>query len=494
MSSLNYKASYTGGLFHASNAFVRGIMGPVGSGKSVTCCIEIFQRAKHQTPSRDGIRRSRWLVVRNTQPMLETTTIKTWLDWFPESVFGTMNRKPPFTHRIEIGDIYLEVIFLALDKPQDVKKLLSLECTGIWFNEARDIDYDLLSMATSRVGRYPSKKDKPDETDDKDWPAWHGIILDTNPPDDQHWWHKMAELDGWSIDRNGDSVNPKTIPEHLSWKFWRQPSGLSPDAENIENLAGGYDYYKQMLGGKDQEWINIYVHGNYGYVKEGLPVYKNSFSSETHVATKEIPIKPAGLIYCGIDASGRKPASIFLQRTPSGQIQAIEEFCVTDEEGMGAVSYAKALKMFIRERFPRHDIEMWGDPAGGWKSQNDEQTYYEILRGQGLFCKPSPALRIPERIEAVVNMLERMIEGKPALLISPKCKMLVRGFQGGYRYRKMNVSGGKTYDNKPDKTTGYADIHDALQYGLSGMGASNILFNRKQQSTKTSVARTSFSI
>ena len=113
---LNYNTTPTLAKFHKSDAFVRGVKGPIGSGKSVGCCLEIFIRAQQQAPSIDGIRRTRWAVVRNTGPELETTTIKTWLDWFPEEVFGKMNRKPPITHRVKIQDIELEIIFLALGR------------------------------------------------------------------------------------------------------------------------------------------------------------------------------------------------------------------------------------------------------------------------------------------------------------------------------------------------------------------------------------------
>lgn len=63
--------------FMLSKAYVRGIRGPVGSGKSTLCCAEIMRRASEQRPGSDGIRRTRWVVVRNTQPELKTTTIKT---------------------------------------------------------------------------------------------------------------------------------------------------------------------------------------------------------------------------------------------------------------------------------------------------------------------------------------------------------------------------------------------------------------------------------
>ena len=125
--------------FMKDDTFFRGIRGPVGSGKSVCCCIEVFRRSLTQQKAPDGIRKSRWAIIRNTNPQLRTTTIKTWLDWFPESEWGKFNWSVPYTHRIRKGDIDLEVIFLALDRPEDVKKLLSLELTGIWINEAREI-------------------------------------------------------------------------------------------------------------------------------------------------------------------------------------------------------------------------------------------------------------------------------------------------------------------------------------------------------------------
>ena len=128
MGSLNYKPD--GQVlknFLKDNDFFRGLRGPVGSGKSVACCIEIIRRALIQKPSEDGKRKSRWAIIRNTNPQLKTTTIKTWLDWFPEEEWGTFKWSVPYTHKISKGDIELEVIFLALDRPEDVKKLLSLE-------------------------------------------------------------------------------------------------------------------------------------------------------------------------------------------------------------------------------------------------------------------------------------------------------------------------------------------------------------------------------
>ena len=159
------------------DTFFRGIRGPVGSGKSVSCCVEIFRRALAQKPNKQGIRRSRWAIIRNTNPQLKTTTIKTWLDWFPEDAWGKFTWSVPYTHMIKKGDLELEVLFLALDRPEDVKKLLSLELTGIWVNEAREIPKSIIDACTMRVGRFPSMRDG--------GATWTGVICDTNAPEEE---------------------------------------------------------------------------------------------------------------------------------------------------------------------------------------------------------------------------------------------------------------------------------------------------------------------
>ncbi len=51
--------------YFQNNAFVQGLMGPVGSGKSYACASKIFKKAVEQKPSPiDGIKYSRWAIVR----------------------------------------------------------------------------------------------------------------------------------------------------------------------------------------------------------------------------------------------------------------------------------------------------------------------------------------------------------------------------------------------------------------------------------------------
>jgi hypothetical protein len=85
--------------FHASNAPVRVLVGPIGSGKSTCCAVEAFRRVTEQPPGPDGVRRSRGLVVRQTFRQLSGTTVPTWRALFDEA-FGTFRWSEPFTHEL----------------------------------------------------------------------------------------------------------------------------------------------------------------------------------------------------------------------------------------------------------------------------------------------------------------------------------------------------------------------------------------------------------
>ena len=60
--NLDFSKSATVWKFLHDKSFVRGLMGPVGSGKSYGCAAEIMLKAVQQKPSpRDGIRYSRFV-------------------------------------------------------------------------------------------------------------------------------------------------------------------------------------------------------------------------------------------------------------------------------------------------------------------------------------------------------------------------------------------------------------------------------------------------
>ena len=259
--------------FALSDKRVRCVIGPFGSGKSSAMVLEIIRRANSQSPGPDGIRRSRWVVVRNSYNQLKDTTIKTFMDWFPPKIFGEYRVTDHVYVITKFPGVHLEVIFRALDRPDQVSNLLSLEVTGAWFNEVREIPLPIIDAMDSRIGRYPSKRDG--------GASWFGIIMDSNP---------------WDEDCLLYNIFEKTRPDN--WQIFKQPSGLSTHAENLTHLPK--NYYKNLAKGKSEMYIRIYIHGQYGYIVSGKPVF-TSFVDNVHVASNVLePMKGIDVI-CGFD-------------------------------------------------------------------------------------------------------------------------------------------------------------------------------------------------
>ncbi len=97
-----------------------------------------------------------------------------------------------------------------------------------------------------------------------------------------------------------------------------------------------------------------------------------------------------------------------------------------------------------------------------------------------LEVRAAPSQDLTLRREAVASCLTRLIDGRPGLQLSPRCKVLRAGFQGGYCYRRMRVTGDERYTDKPDKNR-YSHVHDGLQYLLSGAGEGRKLLGRERR-------------
>lgn len=445
--------------FMLSDAFFRGIMGPFGSGKSTVCVMEILRKAKDQKPGIDGKRRTRFAVVRNTYPELRTTTIKTWHQWVPTNIGRWVDTGPPM-HHIQEGDLDLEVIFVSLDRPDDVAKLLGMELTGAWVDEAREVPKAVIDGLTGRVGRYPSVM--------MGGCTWSGIMASTNPPDNDHWWYKLAE-----------EVHPE------GWQFFRQPSGLSDRAENRENLPP--NYYERQVAGKDEDWIKVYVHGEYGFVRDGKPVYPEYKDS---IHCREFEIVRSWPIYVGIDF-GLTPAAVFGQKTTMGGWRWHSELVTQD---MGAKRFAELMRNVMHERYQGMAFAgITGDPAGEGRAQTDESTPFQILRAAGVEANPAPTNDFTKRRESVAMCLTRLVDGVPGLVIHPQCTTLRKGMAGGYNYKRLQVTGEERYRDVPDKGM-YSHVCEAGQYMLVGAGEARTLVKRDRPAARQATAISDYSI
>ena len=459
--------------FLNDKSFVSGIMGAVGSGKSYVSCLKVMKAALEQKPAADNVRYSRFVIVRNSYPELKTTTIKTWTDIFPENTFGPLRWTPPITHHIKLpprqgaAGVNCEVIFMALDQPKDVRKLLSLELTGAFVNEARELPKAVIDGLTHRVGRYPAKRNG--------GATWHGIWMDTNPMDDDHWWYRLAEKEpvkgkyAWSFHHQPEGVLEVPISElpenpeandhaQAAGKWWK----INPKAENLKNLPAGY--YLQQLAGKNLDWIRCYAQGKYTYVQEGRPVWPEY--DDTVMSSEDIEADPNMPIQVGLDF-GLTPAAVFGQKHSSGQWRVFDEIVTFD---MGLERFGQELITKLQVSFPGYEVIVWGDPAGLQRDAIYETTAFEYLRTIGLNAQAAPTNNFQARREASAAPMSRMVMGKPGLLVHKRCKLVRKALGGGYHFKRVAVGAGQErFKDTPNKNE-HSHVGDAYGYLMCGGG------------------------
>lgn len=493
---ITYNASPTAAKLHHSPKVVRGFMGPVGNGKSVCCINEGLRLSFDQWPNAQGIRKSRGVIVRNTGPELRTTVLNTWKQWVPESVCPIVLHPVIIGHMVQpLPDgttVDMEVYFLALDNDKDVKKLLSLEATWIFLNEAKELPYSVVKAARERIGRYPSVIDgyqdakgykAPRDAQGNLQPCKRkALLMDTNPPPDDHWWYQLAE-EGCLKTAKDKAEAQRQVSEVFD--FFRGPAPLikvdgkyqpNPLAENIENLPGGHQYYFDMLAGNTDEHVNVMVLGNYGTIAEGRLVYPH-YNDRIHCpeyGAKAIKGLPIGL---GWDF-GLTPSLVIGQMTPSGQLRTIAELVAED---MDARTFARdCAKPFLERYFKDFDIcHSHGDPAGNNRGEGEGKSAIGILNDEyieheedridlGFVTDPAPTNDPTQRIDAVSRFMTKLISGEPGYVLNKACVTLRRAKQGGYCFKRLAVAGKEgLFKDKPDKNK-YSHCSDAEQYMALG--------------------------
>lgn len=447
---LDYKPSPTGAGFLASRAFVKGIMGPVGSGKSTVALIDLLQRAVQQEPY-SGVRYTRLGVLRNTMQQLRST-VKPLIDmWFIAQTGGRMGRwyfrDNAFEARFMLEDgtqVHSDFILLAADTPDDVRRLLSLELTAAWQEESREVEQKVAEGLQGRVNRYPPMN--------MGGATYPGVTFTTNAPDLDSYWHKLiVEPPG-----NADIfIQPPAVLED---------GALNPDAENLENLAP--DYYDNLVEGKTDEWIDVYLRNKFGLGKAGKPVFAASFKTTFHTASAPLlPVMQARFpLIIGMD-NGLQAAASITQRDAVGRVNVLAECFVPEDTTMGVESFLDRLLVpLIQENFPRFRRDLiWFalDPACFDRSQVDEKTIAMAVQQRG-FGVLKVGTNDPERrIQAVEGLLAMQVDGGPALRIDPGCKHLIAALEYGYRYKKGSgqLRFDKTHPSHQAESLQYACLH-----------------------------------
>lgn len=455
-----YNAEPTPARLHLDNSDVRYIEGPFGSGKTTACLFELIKLAMEQQPDDHNIRRTRWAIIRNTYPELKSTTIKSFQRWVPHEIAPVVY-SIPITSRFKqkLGDgtyVDIEFIFMALDSPEDVAKLLSLEITGAYINEGREMAWEVMEGLIGRIGRFPETI-KNDEGVVTYGPTRPCVVVDSNPPRTTHWLHTKFETGDVQV--FDVALGDRVI--RAKWSKFQQPPAvykdndtgqwaLNPDAENLSHLPDGY-YAKQMMLG--EEHIRVNLAGEPGMTRKGTTIFAK-FSEHKHVAKQVILPKRGTTILLGIDF-GLTPAVIVGQLHHKGLV-LLDELPATDE------SLEDFLDLYvlplIRAKYNGYTVVACGDPAGAGRSALNKMTSIGMMTQRGIKTYPAITNNFVKRKEAVDWFLGK----DEGLVLSPHLTYMRETLGAGYIWKEARNS--KNLVIEVAAKNEFSHIADALQY------------------------------
>lgn len=459
---ITYTATDVASSYHQdSSSLVKVLFGAVGCGKSVANCIEIFLRASQQEKGNDGVRRSRWAIIRNTYPELKATTIKTWLEWFPENIYGNMKWDSPITHHIKIEDIDAEIMFIALDGSADIKKLMSFELTGVYINELQFVPKAIFDICLQRINRFPGRLHAPRIT-------WTGLLADTNPPDTDHWMYRLFEQqkpNGYKMynyepalcitDKWPSDAGRTLCEKSLSGTLYIQNN----DADYVRCQTDSR-YWIKLVPGYTDEQVKVYLMGAWGVFVDGLPVHPE-YNDKLHNIGQILYNKDVEL-GLGWDF-GLTPACSIVQMLPSGQLAALDEL---HSDSMSLRDFAEYVVVPHLDRYYanwRTNYISRHDPAGQSGAQTDGKTCQQILVECGIDSEPAASSNSEvARRDGVKSFLRRLVGGNPGYILDSKCQRLRKGLMGSWYYARIR-SVDDRYHDKPIKNM-YSHICEAHEY------------------------------
>ena len=340
-------------------------------------------------------------------------------------------------------------LFRSLDTPEDVQRVLSLEISNAWVEEAREVPVELLSHIEGRTGRYPSQA--------RGFRYRSGIIYTTNPPEIDSDHYKLLE----HLPQEEDNEN-----SIIDVAVFKQPSGLSLEAENIENLRP--NYYEDLAKGKKRDFIDVYVHGLYAKSMSGKPVYETSFQYDRRTK-KDLRIDPKLPVIIGVDGA-RNPAMVFMQVGHDGKLRKLREACGFDM-GMRTFIQQKC-DPIVNTWFRNNPLVFVGDPSWTRRGDGDDNSTFKELKnhyvtkrqGSGNKVRAARTNDPISRINALDEPFRNLWpDGEPGIEYDLECRLCVEGLRSKYRYVRIKGATGALKD-APEKNK-WSHVVEADQYG-----------------------------
>lgn len=405
--------------FILSDARYKAYMGPAGSGKTTTGVIDVILKAL-LLPG------TKWFIARKNYNDLMDTTLRAATNVIGRLPDGTLidrSKAAPqkwwLRPMSKLGSNFespSEITFMGL-----TDNVGSYEFNGGFIDEADEVDEQYFQQLKGRL-RYKPWPEYPDEN--------YQIGLAFNPPSMGHWLHRECT----GCDEMGEKIQEPTIT-----LFRPEPR------ENQRNLPAGY--YESMTASLPEDLRQRLVEGVWGSTFPGQPVIRQ-FKRSVHV--RPTKYRPGATLFRPMDFGYNHPACLWLNMSRRGHIEVHREF---KGDKLTGEAFASEVLRQTAEHFPQAEkFEDVGDPAVA--QVKDTGQMLAILNRAGIMLRYT---RTP--FDLSLNLLrkkfETLIEGEPAIVIDPSCRLLIDGLAGGYHFKEDGIT--------PHKGL-YDHLIDALRY------------------------------
>jgi hypothetical protein len=440
-------------------AKIKVVIGPAGTAKTSWAAVELFRFAFSIEPV-DGVRTMRSLVARASYQQLITNTVPSYRKMLGDVVKISDTIPPRGRGKLALPDgttLDWEINFLSMDDEESQAKMLGFEPDNAHMDEVSTTENEKLVLAVAkRIGR-TSKGGF--------------LLLTTNGPLEGHW------LEDWYLGKRAELFGKmEVLMQRPFVRMYQQPPALlrktgpdgeemwepNPLAENVQNLAEGYGYYFSMLA-DDESDIKAYVEGQFAPLRTGKVVYGcfNSMHMIDHESFLASWSGSAGLLL-GQDY-GRTPALLIAVERPTGGLVVIDE--VLAEDTGAAEFWAGPVRVTLDKHYSRCWLEEgWDDPAGWDKGQASDLSPHGAAVAAGAPYEVKLSNKLDGRLSATRKLMTTLAaDGKPALMVSKKCKFLIKALQRGYIYTKGPGGELSAIPTKTHKDWA-SDVANALEY------------------------------
>lgn len=301
-----------------------------------------------------------------------------------------------------------EIWFAGLDDKKRAEKILGMEFSTLYFNEASELDYSSIQIAISRLAEKNSLRKK--------------IWFDFNPPNKTHWsyWLFMKKLDPLE----NEPIEEPELYGHL----------LMNPRDNLDNIDENYIKILERMPEKDRE---RFLNGIFGDSDDGAAYY--AFNRQRHVKETK---KVNGTTFVNMDFNVHPMTATIMQYYNN-------TFYFHDELFLENSDTYKMCDALIAKGYK--GCKVIPDSTGANRKTSGKSDH-DILKDNGFSVVATYNPFVTDR----VNNVNRLFTDN-RVIINPKCKKLINDLE------KVSWKDNKL-DQKTDKMLTH--ISDGLGYGL----------------------------